>query len=286
MNTRRSKQEFNMSGNEILFVKTRFGPIAYRIDGPGDDIPLLLAQRYRATIDDWDPRFIAALTASRRVIRFDNAGVGRSSGEAPDNVVSMADVAVALIDALGFDKVDVLGWSLGGYVAQIVALNAPDRVRRLVIAGSGPGAVSEGPTQHPHVREVVTKDVLDDEDFLFLFFPETEEGRAAGRAHLDLIAAEATGPAVTMATALQQRKAIVSWTKGEPSARARLSELAVPTLVANGTFDVMVPAYGSYVISQEAPNARLVLYPRSGHAFLFQHIEAFTEEVRRFLSEG
>jgi pimeloyl-ACP methyl ester carboxylesterase len=145
--------------------------------------------------------------------------------------------------------------------------------------------VPEGPAQHPHVREVVTKDVLEDEDLLFLFFPNTAEGRAAGRRHLDLIAAEATGPAVTMATTLQQRKAIVSWTKGEPSARARLSELTMPTLVANGASDVMIPAYGSYVISQVAPNAKLVLYPRSGHAFLFQHIDAFVGEVQRFLSE-
>lgn len=276
-----------MSADLIRFVETSFSQIAYRIDGDVDGIPLLLAQRYRATIDDWDPRFIAALASGRRVIRFDNAGVGRSSGsEVPDNVAAMAEVAVALIDALGLDKVDLLGWSLGGYVAQMVALNAPDRVRRLVIAGSGPGAVPEGPAQHPHVKEVVTKDVLDDEDFLFLFFPDTAEGRAAGRAHLDLIAVDATGPAVTMSAALQQRRAIVSWTKGEPSARARLAELTMPTLVANGTSDVMVPAYGSYVISQDAPNAKLVLYPRSGHAFLFQHIDAFVGEVQRFLSEG
>jgi pimeloyl-ACP methyl ester carboxylesterase len=276
-----------MSADLVRFAETSFSQIAYRIDGGVDGIPLLLAQRYRATIDDWDPRFIAALASGRRVIRFDNAGVGRSSGsEVPDNVAAMAEVAVALIDALGLDKVDLLGWSLGGYVAQMVALNAPDRVRRLVIAGSGPGAVPEGPAQHPHVKEVVTKDVLDDEDFLFLFFPDTAEGRAAGRAHLDLIAVDATGPAVTMSAALQQRKAIVSWTKGEPSARARLAELTMPTLVANGTSDVMVPAYGSYVISQDAPNAKLVLYPRSGHAFLFQHIDAFVGEVQRFLSEG
>ena len=276
-----------MSADLVRFAETSFSQIAYRIDGDVDGIPLLLAQRYRATIDDWDPRFIAALASGRRVIRFDNAGVGRSSGsEVPDNVAAMAEVAVALIDALGLDKVDLLGWSLGGYVAQMVALNAPDRVRRLVIAGSGPGAVPEGPAQHPHVKEVVTKDVLDDEDFLFLFFPDTAEGRAAGRAHLDLIAVDATGPAVTMSAALQQRKAIVSWTKGEPSARARLAELTMPTLVANGTSDVMVPAYGSYVISQDAPNAKLVLYPRSGHAFLFQLIDAFVGEVQRFLSEG
>lgn len=276
-----------MSADLIRFAETHFGQIAYRIDGEGDGPPLLLAQRYRATIDDWDPRFIAALTTGRRVIRFDSAGVGRSTGsEVPDNVAAMAEVPVALIDALGFDQVDLLGWSLGGYVAQTVALNAPDRVRRLVIAGSGPGAVPEGPAQHPRVREIVTKDVLDDEDFLFLFFADTAEGRAAGRAHLDLIAAAATGPAVTMSAALQQRKAIVSWTKGEPSARTRLAELAVPTLVANGASDVMVPAYGSYVISQEAPNAQLVLYPRSGHAFLFQHIDAFAGDVQRFLGEG
>ncbi len=274
-----------MADENIRFAETRFGRLAYRIDGQGDGVPLLLAQRYRATIDDWDPRFLAKLAADRRVIRFDNAGVGRSGGDAPDNVTAMAEVAVALLDALEVAQADLLGWSLGGYVAQMVALNAPSRVRRLVIAGSGPGGVSEGPPQHPRVREIVTKDVVDDDDLLFLFFSETEKGRRAGRKHLELIAEQATGPNVTMAAALRQRKAIVSWTQGQPSARTRLGELAVPTLVANGVSDVMVPAFGSYVISQEAPNARLILYPQSGHGFLYEHIDLFTDETRRFLDE-
>lgn len=271
--------------SDIRSVDTKFGRLAYRIDGGDEALPLLLVQRYRATIDDWDPRFVARLAKGRRVIRFDNAGVGRSEGEAPDNIAAMAEVAVALLDALGFARADVLGWSVGGYVAQMIALNAPERVRRLVIAGSSPGGLVEGPLQHPRVREIVTQEEVSDEDLLFLFFPDSAEGRASGRAHLDLIAKQASGPKVAMATALQQRKAIVAWTKGEPSARARLSELAMPVLVANGVADVMVPAYGSYVISQEAPNAKLVLYPKSGHAFLFQHLEAFAREVMLFLAD-
>ncbi len=123
-------------------IPTKDGSLAVRVDGDPDKDPLLLCQRFRGTMDDWDPEFVARLATARHVIRFDNLGSGESSGETPNTVREMANVVPLLLDALGIGAVDLLGWSLGGYVGQTVALTWPERVRRLVIAGSGPG----GPT--------------------------------------------------------------------------------------------------------------------------------------------
>ena len=264
------------------YIQTRLGDIAYRLDGAGP--PLLLLQRFRGTMDDWDPAFLSALAAERTVIRFDNLGVGETPGEAPETVAGMAQVAIAFLESLDYGALDVLGWSLGGYIAQIVALEAPTRVRRLVIAGSGPGAVPEGPAAHPRVAEIAAKVSADPEDLLFLFFSSTPAGRAAGEAHLRRMAA-ADHPPVKAETGLRQRTAVLAWTAGQGDARPRLADLHMPVLVANGVADVMVPAFRSFVLAQEAPNAKLILYPDAGHAFLFQYAERFTRDLLTFLSE-
>ena len=270
-----------MASNQIQFVETKYGRLAYRIDGSGGDVPLVLLQRFRGTIDDWDPAFIASLTSSRRVIRFDSAGVGRSDGRTPESVSEMAEIARAFLKATNIDKADLLGWSMGGFIGQHIALEAPQIVRRLIIAGSGPGGVPEGPKAHPKVLEIATKPQSEDSDFLFLFFTDSESGRAAGKANVERIKAVANkGPAVTVESFMRQGKALATWA----GVRPRLGELKLPILVANGVSDVMVPAYGSYVISQEAPNAKLVLYPDAGHSFLFQYINDFAGEIEPFLS--
>jgi len=264
--------------NPLKHIDTARGRIAYRINGEGP--PLLLCQRFRGTLDDWDPAFIAPLAACRTVIRFDNAGIGASEGDVPETLDGMAEVVVAFIDALELDSVDLLGWSLGGFVAQHVALRVPQRIRRLIIAGSGPGGVSEGPEPHPRVREVMGHPSNGADDFLFLFFADSSTSRAAGLAYLDRLAAVADRvPPVKGPAFVGQLKAIGS----SPGVRDRLGGLSMPVLVANGHSDTMIPAYRSYVISQEAPNAKLILYPDSGHAFLFQFAEEFSGEVNRFL---
>ncbi|MET7247072.1 alpha/beta fold hydrolase [Methylobacterium sp. EM32] len=263
-------------------VPTRFGRLTFRAEGPEAGAPLLLLQRFRGTLDDWDPEFLARLAEGRRIIRFDNAGIGASEGEVPTSVDGMAEVALAFMDAVGLEQADILGWSLGGFVAQHLAHRAPDRVRRLIIAGSGPGGVAEGPQPHPKVPEVMAHPQNTEYDFLFLFFTETEAGRAAGCAHLRRLGAVADRvPAVTGAAFMAQLRAI----SGASGLRERLGRLGMPVLVANGVADVMIPAYRSYVIAQEAPDAKLVLYPDAGHGFLFQHIADFTAEVGRFLAD-
>lgn len=265
----------------LNYADTPHGRLAYRVDGSGEGPPLVLLQRFRGTIDDWDPTLIALLSSGRKVIRVDNAGVGGSEGVVPDDLEGMADVVVAFLDTLGLDLVDLMGWSLGGFVAQHVALKAPGRIRRLIVAGSGPGGRPEGPEPHPKVRETMAHSQNGEADFLFLFFADSDTSRAAGRAHLARLAAVTDRvPAVTGPAFMGQLKAIAA----SPGVRDRLAQLRLPVLVANGVHDVMIPAYRSYIISQEAPAAKLVLYPDAGHGFLFQYPDEFAGEVARFLA--
>jgi pimeloyl-ACP methyl ester carboxylesterase len=186
-------------------IETARGAIAIRDDGRPDAPVLLLCQRFRGQIDDWDPSFIAALARKRRLIRFDMPGIGASPGETPDSVQGLAAVVPALLDALGLERVDLLGWSLGGYVAQTVTLTWPPRVRRLVIAGSGPGG-PDAPAAHPRVPEIAAKREATREEMAFLFFQETEEGRAAAKEHLDHIAYGKRSP-TRQESGLRQRTA-------------------------------------------------------------------------------
>jgi pimeloyl-ACP methyl ester carboxylesterase len=266
---------------ESLYLETSSGRIAYRVVGPEGGIPLVLLQRFRGTMDDWDPDFIDAISADRRVIYFDSSGIGRSGGTVPDSISGMASVVVAALAALELSQVDVLGWSLGGVVAQQLVLDAPHLVRRLVVAGSSPGAITDGPQPHPRVPQVMTKPVNDLVDFLFLFYPETISAVEAGRKSIERILSNPDrGPDVSAEAFMAQVKAISSW----QGVLHRVDELRVRMLVANGAHDVMLPAYRSYVLSQQATDAKLVLYPDAGHGFLFQEIDDFTSEVHRFLS--
>lgn len=263
-------------------VHTRLGKIAARFDGEDALPPMVVCQRFRGTMEDWDPELIARLAVGRRVIRFDSAGIGESAGETPVTVQAMAEIVVALLDALEIEETDLLGWSLGGYVAQTVALNALERVRRLVIAGSGPGG-PDGPPPHPRVAEIASKTPPSREDTHFLFFTETALGTAAAERHFARIRFDEREP-ISAESGRRQREAIVAWWSGLGAARPRLARLLLPVLVANGAHDVMVPAAHSFAISQRAPNAKLVLYPDAGHAFLFQYAEEFAREVLAFLS--
>jgi pimeloyl-ACP methyl ester carboxylesterase len=266
-----------------VLVTTALGSIAVRIDGDTGGPPLLLCQRFRGTMEDWDPEFIALLARGRNVIRFDSMGVGESAGIAPDTVRGMAEIVPALLDALGIDATDLLGWSLGGYVAQTVALDWPTRVRRLVIAGSGPGGPG-GPPPDPRVAEIVGRATPTEADIQFLFFTNTPAGQTAARRHFDHIQFGERPPVATQ-IGTRQRQAIVAWWHGMGAAKTRLSSLGLPILVANGIADVMVPAEHSFTIARDAPNAKLILYPDSGHAFLFQYAHDFSAEVLNFLEE-
>jgi pimeloyl-ACP methyl ester carboxylesterase len=267
------------------------GPSArftYRRLGPRGDVPLVLVQRFRGTIDWWDPEFVDYLAAERDVILFDNVGIGRTTGEPRSSVAGFADGTIEFIEALGLTTVDLLGWSLGGIVAQTITHQRPELIRKLVVAGSAPvGPVPGQPDMDTRVLSIMTKPDADAEDLLYLFYPETEAGRAAGLEHIAKVSTRlaVAGPPVSEEAALGQLQAVAEILAVPfDVARATLEAVTQPVLYANGVHDVMIPALASYVAVQHLNSATLVLYSDAGHAFLFQHAKSFATEVNNFLA--
>ncbi|GII54340.1 alpha/beta hydrolase [Planotetraspora thailandica] len=258
---------------------TRF---AFRRFGPRGDVPLVLFMRFRGTIDHWDPAVLDVLARERDVIVFDNRGIGFSGGTTPDSVAGFGEGAIEFIEALGLTRVDLLGWSMGGYVAQAVALSRPDLVRRLVVVGSGPGGKVPGqPASPDKVWQVAGKPVNDDEDFLYLFFPETDEGRELGLASLcrtdqRLLKSHAE---VSPEAVKAQMTAIGTFT----GFYDRLPEITTPVLAVNGAHDVMINAFATFAMSQRLPDAKVIFYTDAGHGVLFQHPDEFGKDVLDFL---
>jgi pimeloyl-ACP methyl ester carboxylesterase len=272
-----------LSPSMTQFVSGTAGRLAFRRAGPRGETPLLLCHRFRGTIDDWDPAFLDVLAAERDVIVFDAVGVGYSTGVVPATVAGMADGVLELIRLLELKALDLLGWSMGGFVAQAVALSDTGVVRRLIIAGSKPGLVPGAPSPEPEVGAVAGKPVNDAADFLFLFFPPSDEGRGAGLESLQRLAA-AENPAVLSPAGVQaQSAALMSWSSGAEGAWESLEGLTMPILVAAGAQDRLMDAFHSYAIVRRLPNAILVIYGDAGHAFLFQHPQEFGRQVLDFL---
>lgn len=264
--------------------------IAYRMIGDVSGVPLLLINRFRGTMDHWDPRLIDRLATERRVIMFDQPGFARSEGRPPGSLQSQAAMAVRVASVLGIDRFDVLGFSMGGTVALQVLLDHPETVRRAVIAGSGPGHVADVPSDEadgggPSAWQVATRPVNTDEDFLFLFFEPTLSSQRAGREYLARLRAreDAFSAQVSQKAWQTQIDAAMAAHTPDSSLLPRLSGVRHPVLVANGRHDIMVPTYASYAMAKRLQNARLVIYPDAGHGFLFQYPESFGDEVLKFL---
>lgn len=267
------------------------GPSArftYRRLGPRGGVPLVLLMRFRGTIDWWDPEFVDGLSADRDVILFDNVGIGYTDGEPRDSADGFADGAIEFIDGLGLAEVDLLGWSLGGIVAQRVAIRRPDLVRKIVVAGSsGPGVAPGTPDMSEKVLSIMGNPDAGVEDLLYLFYPETEEARASGLEHVAKVSKRLeTGPPAVTEEAAQGQLAAVASLLAVPwdQLRSELRAISQPVLYANGLNDVMIPAVASYKAVEQVPDSTLVLYSDAGHAFLFQHIDEFVAQVNLFLA--
>jgi pimeloyl-ACP methyl ester carboxylesterase len=246
-----------------------------------------LLNRFRGTLDWWDPEFLDYLASERDVIIFDNVGIGYSTGQPRDSVEALAEGAVEFLDVLGLPQADLLGWSLGGMIAQQVLLQRPDLVRKLVVAGSTPGGQVPGsPPPSEKVLGIMAKSQATEEDLLSLFFPETESGRAAGYDHLARVGTRlsAGGPIVSQEAAMALLSAIGKFASAPfEQVRSKLETLSHPILYAAGMQDWLIPALASFVAVEHVRSANLVIYGDAGHAFLFQHAGAFTREVKNFL---
>ncbi len=275
---------FHSDAAETQSIEGTSARFAYRRLGPESGVPFILCLRLRGTIDHWDPALLDVLASERHVIVFDNRGTGRSSGTTPNTFDGLAEGLLEFIDALGLSQVDLLGWSIGGYVVQVATLLRPTLVRQLIVAGSGPGRFPGLPVAPEKVWQVASKPENSDEDFLYLFFPETDTARQAGLASLRRLNTRLTAShaEVSPQAVEAQLAAIRSFGTGVWD---RLGELTLPVLIANGLHDVMIDAYASYAMAQRLPNAKVILYSDAGHGFLFQHPEEFGHDVLRFLRE-
>jgi len=260
-------------------------PFAYRELGVGYGVPVVFLHHLTAVLDDWDPRVIDGIAAHHRVITFDNRGVGASGSAVPDTIEQMADDAIAFIRALGLEKVDLVGFSLGGGVAQLVALQAPDLVRRMILAGTGPRGGGGIGKMRTIVAIAHTKALLSRKDPReFLFFPRTAEGKQAASAYLARLQERTfdRDKKISTQARLAQLEAIVNGGKAVPD---DLSQITVPVLVANGDDDLMVASSLSADMARRRPNAELKIYPRSGHGGIFQHHSTFVPDALRFLAD-
>ena len=261
---------------------------AYRRFGDGRGLPLLCLQHFTGTLDNWDPAVTDPIAANREVILFDNAGVGRSSGTVPKNIAGMTDHVFAFLDALGIAQCDVLGYSLGGMIAQQMAQSRPSMVRRMVLAGTAPrGGEDVMHLEKPSLARYLGDPTLQGYGVLQrIFFAPSESSQAAGAAFIGrlLLRKEDRDPPSGPEVAAAQIAAFREWEQFSGERFAELKTIRQPTLVFNGIRDEMIPVSNSYWLSANLPNAVLLTYPDSGHGSLFQFAESFTRQATAFLN--
>jgi|SRR3954451_7917207 pimeloyl-ACP methyl ester carboxylesterase len=272
-------ENLSLEVGEVSFVYRRFGN--EETVAPA----LVMLQHFRGNLDSWDPALVDRLAHDREVILVNNRGVGGSTGVVPENVTAMARDALAFIDALGLKQIDLLGFSLGGYVAQELVLLRPRLVRRLVLAGTAPQG---GPDLHRWSEDVyalATSDQPTAEDVLGLFFSGSEQSQAKGMEALGrLFQREVDRDEPTdLATRDAQLAAITAWGIPDKSKLNRLAGITQPTFVANGDNDTMMHTQNSHLLAEHLPDAQLRIYPDANHGFLDQYPELFADEVHAFL---
>jgi pimeloyl-ACP methyl ester carboxylesterase len=269
------------------FIETQLEQYAYRRFGSGAVPPLVCLQHFTGTLDNWDPAVTGPLASGREVILFESAGLGRSTGVVPDSVAGMAAHLLAFAEALGIIQMDLLGFSLGGMVAQQVALQRPSLVRKMLLVGTAP----EGGEDIMHLEKPELRKILEDPDLpgpqrlVKLFFTPSESSQAAGRAFVARLAARKedreppSGPKVAQA----QIAAFRAWERFDGERYAKLRGISQPCLVVNGVCDAMIPVRNSYALGEHLPRAMLLTYPDAGHGSLSQYHESFVRQAGIFL---
>jgi pimeloyl-ACP methyl ester carboxylesterase len=261
-------------------------PFAYREVGAATGTPLVLLHHFTAVLDDWDPAVVDGLAAARRVILVDLRGVGASGGTTPDSVEAMAADAVAFVEALGLATVDLLGYSLGGMVAQEFVRQRPGLVRRIVLAGTSPAGDAGPANTFTLLQDAIGNATAEGKHPKhFLFFSPTATSQAAGDAFLARLdqRTQDRDTAVTDETVGAQVTALAKWEHS--SSTAGLAGVRQPVLVVNGDDDTMIPTISSFNLAHKLPNAELSIYPGSGHGALFQHHDLFVQQVLDFLRD-
>jgi len=274
------------AANGVDYAYRDTGPEA---SGPGvsNTVPLVLFQHFRGNLDSWDPALIDALATDRRVITFDNAGVGGSTGTTPDSVEQMARDAIAFIATMELGQVDLLGFSIGSFITQQVALTRPGIVRRLVLASAAPQGAAGMHGWAPEVIGAIGTPETSPGEYLDVFFARSSSSRQAGQEAMRRMYArpEDRDAATTWATREAQYDAVCTWGIPDHALLQRLSCLQMPVFAANGDSDPMILPHYSYLLAGLIPQAQVKIYPDSAHGFLFQHHAEFAADVEAFLSQ-
>lgn len=264
------------------FVEANGIRFAYRRFGRQSGVPIVLNQHFKGSMDYWDPAVTDSLAEGREVILFNNAGVASSSGEVPASFPEMGANAIAFVHALGLAKVDVLGFSIGGMVAQEIALQAPGLVRKLILVGTGPRGADLSASKSAQIFAAT----YDPPEHLWLavHFSPSEAGRSAGLAFLERkLRRTDRDTEVSDDAAARQRAAMGSYIAGGESAQDHLKDIRQPTLIVQGSNDVIISTMNSYVMQQKLPNAQLILYPDANHGSFYQYPDLFVKHAKLFL---
>ncbi|TJZ53686.1 alpha/beta hydrolase [Sphingobacterium olei] len=270
-------------------VEVKGNDFTYRKTGTNakTDVPLILFIHTRGNLDSWDGALIEKLSSERIVITFNNRGVASSGGQTPESFSLMAEDAYHFIKALGYNKVDVLGFSIGGCVVQELLVSHNEIVRNAILAGTSPKGAKSINQRDPKIAEMVTTPTLGMEEFLTVFFNASDKSRELGKAFWQR-KSESKYPqdlVVSKETAKAQAIARFSW-GNDTLNTVNYENITNPILVANGKVDVQMPTHNSVELYNLLPNAQLNLYPDAGHGFLFQYPEIFGTDVNRFLNSN
>ncbi len=269
------------------FVEANGIRFAYRRFGKSGGVPLVLNQHFTGTMDHWDPAVTNGFAKDREVILFNNAGVSSSSGEVPTSVEGMAANAIAFIRALELSRIDVLGFSIGGFVAQEIAGHASSLVRKLILVGTGPRGGEGMASLTPEAQQIFGA-TYEEPDHLWLavHFTKSQASQAAGRDFLKRfrLRKENRDPEVNEKVALAQLEALGKWGIQFDGAYDYLKSISQPTLIVNGGKDVIIYSVNSFILQQQLPNAQLILYPDANHGSQYQYPELFVRHASMFLS--
>lgn len=266
-----------VEANGIRFAYRRFGKIG--------GVPIVFNQHYTGTMDYWDPAVTNGLAKTREVILFNNAGIASSSGQVPKSFPEMGANAIAFIKALGLKQVDILGFSIGGMVSQEIALQGGELVRRLILVGTGPRGADMSNSQ----SNAIFAGTYDPPEHLWLavHFSPSASSREAGLSFLKRKwERKDRDPEVTADAIANQGDALGKYLAQHDGALDYLKSIGQPTLVVQGSNDVIIPTSQSYVLQQNLPNAQLIVYPDSNHGSFYQYPELFVKQATEFLDAG
>ncbi|MCY1162624.1 putative aminoacrylate hydrolase RutD [compost metagenome] len=280
------QQDTNWQNVPTQFISADGINFAYREYGQQNaGTPVIFLNHLAAVLDNWDPRIIDGIAAKHHVVVFDNRGVGASTGEPAKSIEQMADDAITFIQAKGFKKVDLFGFSMGGMISQEIALKQPQLIRKMILSGTGPaGGIGISTVGRVSNWDLVRGIATRQDPKVYLFFTRTDNGKAVAKQFVQRIneRTEDRDKEITISAYRAQLKALKKWGSKKP---ADLSVIQQPVLVANGDHDRMVPTVNTYDLAKRLPNSSLVIYPDAGHGGIFQFNQDFVKQSLTFLAK-